>query len=197
MKVASLEAIFRAFNESKARYLVVGGVAVIAHGYVRLRGDEGLSLIIDPLPQTHRHALDALQRLQSIMDVPITVIPMEAMMFDIQYAAGIWKEVSADIKIRVPSVMALIALMSGGQALDRIDSEALHKLHLNPKVQHSPDYWPCDWESHELQQLRRGANRSFRENLIMLEEMMEFAEKSAKAPWIKQPGFPKVLSSQE
>ena len=53
--------------------------------------------------------------------------------------------------------------------------------------------WPCDWDAHELQQLRRGAARSFRENLIWLEEMTEFAKKFSKAPSVKHPGFPKVL----
>jgi hypothetical protein len=37
-----------------------------------------------------------------------------------------------------------------------------------------------------LAQLKRGAARSFRENLIWLEEMTEFAERFSKAPWIKE-----------
>jgi hypothetical protein len=53
--------------------------------------------------------------------------------------------------------------------------------------------WLCDWDAHELQQLRRGADRSFRENLIWLEQAAEFAEKFSKAPLVKHPGFPKVL----
>jgi hypothetical protein len=53
--------------------------------------------------------------------------------------------------------------------------------------------WPCNWEGHELQQLRRGASRSFRENLIWLENATEFARKFSQAPSIKHSGFPKVL----
>ncbi len=57
----------------------------------------------------------------------------------------------------------------------------------------SSEAWICSWEDAELAQLRRDASRSFRDNLIWLEEMTEFAEKLSKAPSIKHPGFPKVL----
>ena len=33
MKLASFEAIVRVLNEAETRYLVVGGLAVAAHGY--------------------------------------------------------------------------------------------------------------------------------------------------------------------
>ena len=64
------------------------------------------------------------------------------------------------------------------------------------KVNEPSEPWPCDWDGHELQQLRRGAARSFRENLIWLEEMTEFAERFSKAPRIEHPGFPEVLPKQ-
>jgi hypothetical protein len=49
------------------------------------------------------------------------------------------------------------------------------------------DAWPCDWESHELQQLRRGATRSFRDKLIWLEEATAFAKKlQATSPHTKE-----------
>jgi len=60
------------------------------------------------------------------------------------------------------------------------------------KVNEPSEPWPCDWEGAELQQLRRDAACSFRDNLIWLEEMTEFAEHFSKAPWIKDPGFPKI-----
>jgi hypothetical protein len=185
VKVKSLEAIFRALQEAEARYLVVSGVAVVAHGYVRLHGGEGLDLILNSSPQSHCRALDAIHRLESILDAPINAMPMDVTEFEIQYAAGVWKEVAVDIKVRVPSVRALIALVGSDLALDRVDTEALCKLHLTSRVQHPPDYWPCDWDGHEFQQLRQGASRSFRENLIWLEDAAEFAEKFSKAPWQK------------
>jgi len=62
------------------------------------------------------------------------------------------------------------------------------------KRDESQDQWPCDWKGAELFVLRRGAARSFRENLIWLEEMTEFAERFSKAPSVPNPGFPKACS---
>jgi hypothetical protein len=45
VKASSLERIFRALNEAGARYLVVGGVACIAHGHRRFTQD--LDLVLD------------------------------------------------------------------------------------------------------------------------------------------------------
>jgi len=46
--------------------------------------------------------------------------------------------------------------------------------------------WICSWDDAELAQLRRDAARSFRDNLIWLEEMTEFAERFSKAPFLKE-----------
>ena len=62
----------------------------------------------------------------------------------------------------------------------------------DPKA-NAAEVWPCDWKAHESQQLRRGAKRTFRENLIWLENATEFAKKLQQAPIIQHPGFPKVL----
>ena len=61
MKVKSLEAIFRALQEADARYLVVGGVAVVAHGHVRLTHD--LDLVLDLSSDVLPRALKALESL--------------------------------------------------------------------------------------------------------------------------------------
>jgi hypothetical protein len=47
MRLARLETIFRALNESGVRYIVVGGMAVIAHGFVRVTNDIDLVLSFD------------------------------------------------------------------------------------------------------------------------------------------------------
>ena len=39
MKLTALEAIATALATHNVQYIVVGGVAVVAHGYVRLTGD--------------------------------------------------------------------------------------------------------------------------------------------------------------
>ena len=58
MERRSVEAIFGALNGCGARYLVVGGLAVVAHGYVRLTAD--IDLVLDPDPAALRRAIGAL-----------------------------------------------------------------------------------------------------------------------------------------
>lgn len=48
MKLASLEAITRSLNEGGVRYLIAGGLAVNAHGYIRLTQDVDLVIALDP-----------------------------------------------------------------------------------------------------------------------------------------------------
>lgn len=47
MKLASLEAIVRSLNEGNVRYLIAGGLAVNAHGYVRFTQDVDLVIALD------------------------------------------------------------------------------------------------------------------------------------------------------
>ena len=61
MERRSVEAIFVALNGCGARYLVVGGLAVVAHGYVRLTAD--IDLVLDPDPAALRRAIGALAAL--------------------------------------------------------------------------------------------------------------------------------------
>src|SRR2546430_14245721 len=48
MEVRSVEAILRALNAAEVEYLIVGGLAVNAHGFVRLTRDVDLVLQLDP-----------------------------------------------------------------------------------------------------------------------------------------------------
>ena len=61
MERHSIEAIFRELGAAGVRYLVVGGLAVVAHGYVRLTAD--VDLIIDLEPANVDRSLAALKRL--------------------------------------------------------------------------------------------------------------------------------------
>ncbi len=70
MKLASLEIIFRALNEARVRYLVVGGLAVNAHGYQRLTND--LDLVIQLHRENILSAFRALSALGYQASVPIT-----------------------------------------------------------------------------------------------------------------------------
>ena len=61
MEKRSIEAIIGALNAVNVRYLVAGGLAVVAHGYVRFTAD--LDLILDLDPANLRQATAALGRL--------------------------------------------------------------------------------------------------------------------------------------
>ena len=59
--LGSLETILRALNEADARYLVVGGVAVVLHGRLRVTAD--LDLVVQLDPPNVRRAIAALEGL--------------------------------------------------------------------------------------------------------------------------------------
>jgi hypothetical protein len=71
MKLASLEAIFRGLQEAEARYLVVGGLAVVAHGYVRVTQD--LDLVLDLSEEALPRSLRALDSLGYHPIVPVAL----------------------------------------------------------------------------------------------------------------------------
>ena len=53
--------LFSALNAADVRYVVVGGVAVVLHGFARMTGD--VDLIVDLTPVEARKAIDALVRI--------------------------------------------------------------------------------------------------------------------------------------
>ncbi len=92
MKVSSFEAVAGALNGAGVRYLVAGGLAVNAHGYVRLTSDVDLVLQLDPanilpafaalsglgyrpiVPVTAAQFADPAQRAAWIRDKDMTVL---------------------------------------------------------------------------------------------------------------------------
>ena len=72
MKVVSLIAVFRALNAIGADYVVVGGLAVIAHGYQRLTHD--LDLVIRLSPSNIERVLSALSKLGYRPSLPVEMM---------------------------------------------------------------------------------------------------------------------------
>ncbi len=70
MEVRSVEAIVRALNEAKVRYLIVGGLAVNAHGYERLTVD--VDLVIGLEQANVIRGLKALQEVGYEMSIPVS-----------------------------------------------------------------------------------------------------------------------------
>jgi len=68
------EPMFRALNDAGARYVVVGGVAVVLHGHVRLTTD--LDLIIDFEPGEARKVLEVLVGLGLRPRAPVNALDL-------------------------------------------------------------------------------------------------------------------------
>ena len=70
MKFAIFDAICKALNEADVRYLVAGGLAVNAHGYLRLTYD--IDLVIQLDPKNILAAFDTMASLGYRPSVPVT-----------------------------------------------------------------------------------------------------------------------------
>ena len=71
MEVRSIEAIVRALNDAGVRYLIVGGLAVMAHGYTRATKD--MDLVLDLGEENLRRAMTALMLLGYRPTVPVAM----------------------------------------------------------------------------------------------------------------------------
>ena len=70
MKLASFESIIVALENARVRYLVVGGLAVNAHGYLRFTKD--LDVVARLVPENIEAAFAALSALGYRPTVPVT-----------------------------------------------------------------------------------------------------------------------------
>lgn len=70
MRLSSFEAIVKALNDAGVRYLVAGGLAVNAHGYLRFTKDA--DLVVQLLPDNILSAFKALKDVGYRPAVPIT-----------------------------------------------------------------------------------------------------------------------------
>jgi hypothetical protein len=66
---SSLETLFGALDRAGARYLVVGGLAVLAHGFLRMTLD--VDLVLDLVSPHPKPALDAFRKLELQPLVPV------------------------------------------------------------------------------------------------------------------------------
>ncbi len=69
MRVDQLEQVFRALNQAGVRYIVVGGLAVIAHGYMRYTKDVDLVMAFEP--QNLRKGIGALLEIGFRPKIPV------------------------------------------------------------------------------------------------------------------------------
>jgi hypothetical protein len=71
MNLTSFDSLVTALDREGVRYIVVGGLAVAAHGYVRATRD--LDLVVQLVPDNIQHAFAALESVGYKPLVPITV----------------------------------------------------------------------------------------------------------------------------
>jgi hypothetical protein len=111
MEVRSAEAIFRALGEAGARYILVGGLAVNAYGYVRYTKDIDLVLALDS--KNIAVSMEALDRLGFRPKIPVTAVDFaerqlreswirEKGMLVLQLWSDLHRETPIDIFVKEP-----------------------------------------------------------------------------------------------
>jgi predicted nucleotidyltransferase len=85
MKLADVEAILRALNDANVRYLIVGGLAVVAHGYPRLTVDIDIVLNLE-----RDNVLRAMAALDAIGYKPL--VPVKASQFADEKLRESWRK---------------------------------------------------------------------------------------------------------
>lgn len=68
MEVRSVETIVRALNEAGVRYLIVGGLAVNAHGFARMTRD--VDIVLSLVPENAANGLNALLAIGYQLAIP-------------------------------------------------------------------------------------------------------------------------------
>lgn len=72
METRSVGALFRALNAAEVRYLVVGGLAVVAHGF--LRATQDIDIVVQLQDDNIRRALIALSELKYKPRAPVPIL---------------------------------------------------------------------------------------------------------------------------
>ena len=85
MKLADIEAILGALNNANVRYLIVGGLAVVAHGYVRATVDVDIVLQLE-----RENILQAMRALGKLGYQPL--VPVDPADFADEEKRKLWRE---------------------------------------------------------------------------------------------------------
>ena len=134
-----------ALNETGSKYLVIGGVACVLHGYVRATTD--VDILIERTPRNAQNVLDALGSVgygfarewtaEEILKRPITVIGDDpavdifTVAWDVKYERAVAgaSVVEVDgVKVPLIGIDDLIATKRTGRPLDALDIEALEEI---------------------------------------------------------------------
>ena len=105
MNLVDVEAILRALNDAEVRYLIVGGLAVVAHGYVRYTAD--VDIVLDLKSE---NALRAIKALEAIGYRPLA--PVDAADFADAELRKTWHEEKG---------MLVFQMLNGNRPETRLD----------------------------------------------------------------------------
>ncbi len=134
-----------ALNRSQAKYLVIGGVACVLHGYLRATTD--VDILIERTALNAEHVLEALATIgygfarewtaEEILKRPITVIGDDpavdvfTVAWKVKYEQAVKRSSIVDVDgVSIPliSIDDLIETKRTGRALDAADIEALEEV---------------------------------------------------------------------
>jgi predicted nucleotidyltransferase len=137
--------VCEALNVAGAKYLVIGGVACILHGYVRATTD--VDILIGRTVENARHVLEALATVgygfarewtaEEILARPITVIGHDpavdvfTVAWKVKYEQAVKRSSVVDVDgVPIPLIALpdLIETKRTGRALDAADIEALEEI---------------------------------------------------------------------
>jgi hypothetical protein len=137
--------VFRALNDAEARYLVMGGLACILHGYVRATTD--IDILIPRSRQDAERVLEALSHTgygfarewtaDQVLAKPITIIGDDPAVdiflvaMTVEYDQAVQRSSVVDIEgvpIPLMGLDDLIATKRTGRPLDAEDIEVLEKI---------------------------------------------------------------------
>jgi hypothetical protein len=149
MKLGSFDSVVQALHEAGVRYLVAGGLAVNAHGYLRFTRD--VDLVLQLVPENIVAAFSAFETIgypplvpvsaaqfadpavlnfwcERHRETPIGVFVTEPFDFDEEYGRALVKPLGA-IAVRFVSIPSLIRMKElAGRPQDKIDIDYLRKL---------------------------------------------------------------------
>ena len=143
MKLGSFDVLVRALDKAGVRYLVAGGLAVNAHGYLRFTRD--VDLVLQLVPENIVSAFGALEeigyrplvpatagefnfRCDRHRDTPVDVFVTEPFDFDEEYGRALVKPLGS-VAVRFVSIPSLIRMKEiAGRPQDKIDIDNLRKL---------------------------------------------------------------------
>jgi hypothetical protein len=202
MKLAAFEAIVSALRDARVRYLVAGGIAVNAHGYVRLTYD--VDLVIQLKPDNIRPAFKALADLGYRPTVPVTAEQFadpaqrarwirEKGMQVLNFHSDLHRPFTVDVFVSEPFDFdreyeaAMQGELAPGLTVRFVSIPALRSSAAMSR-EADASWETATWEGSRRAQVRSALALTVRERLQALEALAELAQRLAAMP--RKQGVP-------